>query len=107
MKKLMLVLPLWITAVILGVYSAEEYKPMNLPTKGPKPILNHAPVLPMQLVFEAGTFWLGMTDEEARTDRSHLDSINRSVGSWGVHEQWVYSGFYLYFKNGILTSWQE
>lgn len=34
-------------------------------------------------------------------------SINRSVGSWGVHEQWVYGNTYLYFENGILTSFQD
>ena len=50
--------------------------------------------------------------------------INKTVGSWGVHEQWIYGepdiyglyggsiryggrGPYLYFENGILTSWQE
>lgn len=32
-------------------------------------------------------------------------SINKSTGSWGVHEQWVYSGdSYLYFENGKLTA---
>ena len=35
------------------------------------------------------------------------DDINRSVGSWGVHEQWVYGDEYLYFENGKLTSWQD
>lgn len=34
--------------------------------------------------------------------------INRSTGSWGVHEQWCYSdGSYLYFENGKLTSIQN
>lgn len=32
---------------------------------------------------------------------------NLSSGSYGVHEQWVYgNGQYLYFENGILTSFQ-
>lgn len=36
------------------------------------------------------------------------ESINRSSGSWGVHEQWVYGGGnYLYFENGKLTSIQN
>lgn len=31
--------------------------------------------------------------------------INKSTGSWGTHEQWVYgSGSYLYFENGRLTA---
>ena len=35
------------------------------------------------------------------------DDINRSVGPWGVHEQWVYGYKYLYFEDGSLTSWQD
>jgi hypothetical protein len=36
------------------------------------------------------------------------NEINRTVGSWGVHEQWVYTNnFYLYFENGKLTSYQN
>lgn len=34
--------------------------------------------------------------------------INTSIGSWGIHEQWIYGGGnYLYFENGILTSIQN
>ena len=55
--------------------------------------------------------WLGMTDEQARLSWGPPTKTNRSVGSWGVHEQWVYrykySSDYLYFENGILTSWQR
>ena len=53
--------------------------------------------------------WLGMTDEMARLSKGSPDKINRSVGPWGVHEQWVYDfeDMYLYFENGILTSWQD
>ena len=42
--------------------------------------------------------------------------INKTVGSWGVHEQWVYGSsmegggympsHYLYFEDGILTTYQ-
>jgi hypothetical protein len=57
----------------------------------------------------AGSVLLGMTPEMARNARGEPSDINRTVGSWGVHEQWVYSdtGTYLYFENGILTSWQD
>jgi len=57
----------------------------------------------------AGSVLLGMTAEMARSARGEPSDINRTVGSWGVHEQWVYSdtGTYLYFENGILTSWQD
>lgn len=57
--------------------------------------------------------WLGMTDSMAVLSWGRPNDINRSVYSWGTHEQWVYDGgrysstWYLYFEEGILTSWQE
>jgi hypothetical protein len=55
-----------------------------------------------------GYYWLGMTNEMARISLGNPRNINRSVGSWGIHEQWVYGGGkYLYFENGILTSFQN
>ena len=37
------------------------------------------------------------------------DDINKSTGSWGVHEQWVYRSYdvYIYVENGKITSWQN
>ena len=54
---------------------------------------------------------LGMSEEEVlQSSWGKPDKVNRSHGSWGVHEQWVYrnrvSG-YLYFENGKLTSVQN
>lgn len=53
--------------------------------------------------------WIGMTYKMAIESLGDPDDINSTVGSWGVHQQWVYSDmdFYLYFKNGKLTSWQD
>lgn len=51
--------------------------------------------------------YLGMTSTELRSKWFRPDDINRTVGSWGVHEQWVYSNVYFYFEDGILTSWQD
>jgi hypothetical protein len=68
------------------------------------------------------TISLGMTSEEVRYAWTYWKSsegydpveINRSVGSWGVHEQWVLGNYtrnsevkYLYFENGVLTSWSN
>lgn len=50
---------------------------------------------------------LGMTRDEAKLSWGEPKDINRTVGSWGVHEQWVYGSTYLYFKNGVLTSFQD
>ena len=55
----------------------------------------------------AKKIWLGMTDRMAVDSWGIPVDINKTVGSWGVHEQWVYGDKYLYFENGVLTSWQE
>ena len=50
-----------------------------------------------------------MTDEMAIESLGRPQENNRTVGSWGVHEQWVYRNgdLFVYFENGILTSWQD
>lgn len=37
------------------------------------------------------------------------DDINKSTGTWGVHEQWVYNSYdtYVYVENGKISSWQD
>jgi hypothetical protein len=59
----------------------------------------------------AGLKWRGMTKSMLEESWGSPFGIKKSVGSWGVHEQWIYkkSGkrYYLSFENGKLTSWQE
>lgn len=54
-------------------------------------------------------YWIGMSSDIALLSLGYPDSINRSVGSWGVHEQWVFNSkaLYLYFENEKLSSYQE
>jgi hypothetical protein len=47
---------------------------------------------------------IGMTAEQVTMAWGKPSRINRSVGRWGEHEQWVYGSTYLYFENGILDS---
>lgn len=54
-----------------------------------------------------GYVWLGMTKEMAIISLGLPDKINRSVGSWGINEQWVYKSRYYYFENGKMTSYQD
>lgn len=57
---------------------------------------------------KSGQIWIGMNKEQCEFSWGSPDDINKSVGSWGTHEQWVYdSGTYVYFENGKLTSWQD
>jgi len=55
---------------------------------------------------------IGMTKYQVMVSWGKPDDINRSVGSWGTHEQWIYKrgnfkSQYLYFENGKLTSLQD
>jgi hypothetical protein len=54
-----------------------------------------------------GYYWIGMNREMATISLGSPKDINRTVGFWGVHEQWVYDSKYLYFENGKLTSYQN
>lgn len=54
---------------------------------------------------------IGMTKKQVLLSWGQPRDVNRTVGAWGVHEQWVYgsiyAGNYLYFEDGVLTSWQD
>ena len=50
---------------------------------------------------------IGMTAEQVTSAWGKPNRINRTVGVWGRHEQWIYGGTYLYFENDVLTSYQE
>jgi hypothetical protein len=52
---------------------------------------------------------IGMTASEVQMSSwGRPEKVNRSVYSFGVHEQWVYgSGNYLYFEDDKLTSIQQ
>ena len=56
----------------------------------------------------SGMFRIGMTKEMVQASIGYPNDINKTVGSWGVHEQWVYgTNTYLYFEDGVLTSYQN
>lgn len=55
---------------------------------------------------------IGMTKEESILSWNYPDDINKTTGSFGVLEQWIYRGSnydntYVYFENGRLKSWQN
>lgn len=49
----------------------------------------------------------GMTKKMCEESWGLPDKINKSIGSWGTHEQWVYGSSYLYFEGNRLTSIQN
>lgn len=55
-----------------------------------------------------GQVRLGWTKEMCIEAWGRPKDINRTTGSYGVHEQWVYGlKYYLYFENGKLTGIQD
>jgi hypothetical protein len=54
-------------------------------------------------------YWLGMTTNMAKSSLGTPDDINRTVNTFGIREQWVYrtKDVYLYFKDGVLESFQD
>lgn len=54
-----------------------------------------------------GKVKIGMTKEMCLEAWGHPEDINKTVGSWGTHEQWVYGSSYLYFEGNKLTSIQN
>lgn len=57
---------------------------------------------------ETGKVFIGMTKLQATLAWGEPESVNRTIGSWGEHEQWVYTlKSYLYFENGILKAIQN
>lgn len=53
------------------------------------------------------TVKIGMTKEMCKEAWGEPYDINRSSGSWGTHEQWVYGSSYLYFEGNKLTAIQN
>lgn len=51
--------------------------------------------------------WIGMTKDMLLESWGRPNDINRTVGSWGVHEQCIYTSAYVYIENGVVTSWQD
>lgn len=54
----------------------------------------------------------GMTAAQVQSSWGRPTKINRSSGSYGTHEQWVYDrgnfrAQYVYLENGIVTSFQS
>lgn len=50
---------------------------------------------------------VGMTTEQAVQAWGEPKRKTVSGGEGGSREQWVYEGTYVYFKEGVLVSWQQ
>jgi len=50
---------------------------------------------------------IGMPEEAVFASWGKPERKNVSVGSYGRHETWVYGSTYLFFENGVMTSWHS
>jgi hypothetical protein len=50
---------------------------------------------------------IGMTTEQVKAAWGRPETLNRTVSSGTVSEQWVYGSTYLYIENGVMTSYQD
>jgi hypothetical protein len=56
----------------------------------------------------SGGFRIGMTAEQVEAScGTPYNGVNSTVTAFGKHEQWVYGDTYLYFDDGLLTSYQN
>ncbi len=109
MKKLW-ILPSLIV-LISGCATVGDFASRNVTNREDKRLLavtNHPEWPdPIKKAITEGTIIVGMTQEQTITSIAKPYKINKTVGAWGVHEQWLYYGdLYVYFENGALTSYQ-
>ncbi len=50
-----------------------------------------------------GYLWLGMTDKMVLDSWGIPYQVKRTIANFHITEQWIYSGTYLFFENGVLT----
>ena len=56
-----------------------------------------------------GTIFIGMSESALIACWGKPRDVNKTVGEWGTHKQYVYGDFgpYVYVENGYVTSWQS
>jgi hypothetical protein len=54
-----------------------------------------------------GQVWKGMTDRMLRDSYGEPDKIDKNVEKWGVFTQWYYGDITFFFRDGVLTDWEE
>jgi len=62
-------------------------------------------------LIKKGDACIGMSESDVQASIGAPTDISTSVGKWGVHKTYIYrigrKSMYLFFENGILTSWSD
>ncbi len=104
-----------LTLLIIGCETPEQQQARyELTQKMNDFVAQHSTEKNKQLIRD-GKIAIGMNTVEVLVSIGRPKDKNKTTGAWGEHEQWIY-GYYnsslqpmrfLYFENGILTSWQD
>ena len=54
-----------------------------------------------------GQVWRGMSDKMLEDSWGKPDKITKNKEKWGVFTQWYYGDITYFFKDGIMTDWEE
>lgn len=91
----------------------EELRPENIAAEEKRrhdDYVNTHPELGQQVRVDisSGKIRIGMTAEQVQASWGKPpNGVNATVTVYGKSEQWIYYGDYLYFEDGILTSYQK
>jgi hypothetical protein len=110
--------PHWLFSALLSVADEHDFKrkaaraaqAKKVATEGRRKSFLEAHPEASERVKQAiasGTLVFTMSPEEARASWGAPDHVNRTVTMNGTHEQWIYGNTYVYFDDGVLTSWQD
>ncbi|PID58390.1 MAG: hypothetical protein CR986_07735 [Ignavibacteriae bacterium] len=54
-----------------------------------------------------GQVWKGMTEKMLEESWGRPDKIKQNKEKWGLFRQWYYGKITYFFRDGILTDWEE
>ena len=54
-----------------------------------------------------GQVWKGMTEKMLEDSWGKPDRINKNKEKWGLFTQWYYGNITYFFRDGIMTDWEE
>lgn len=54
-----------------------------------------------------GQIWKGMTEQMLDDSWGKPEKITKNKEKWGTFTQWYYGKITYFFKNGIMTGWEE
>ncbi len=98
-----------VCALLLTLTSCQSLLIEMMPSKRRQAYVDAHPNLSgnMERAILYGDVHIGMTAEQVVASIGRPERVNRTVTAYGSHEQWVYGWSYIYFRNGVVTSWQD